>query len=285
MIATKTALSLLLTAVLLIPMTGRAITSATSPSPTALPSPTASPSPTALPSPAPGAGPNILPGGCSPTCDGVFGAFSNQSYVDLAYSGNWFPANQAGQGQCGVPYTSSLNTDQYVYNDIKNNGGDWLSFWTVKQAGLDAGKAAALEMHHVAGSSNVEPTYFVIDEEGNTLPSTAQQFQDLAQGFAIGVRIYGKAFGVVYSGALYASQSQYKDYNLSSLNIPAFVAVNPIPGNTPFVSGGTIKGYSGYYASCSDSPPDASADAQQVNSWGGSLNTLQFHDSGVDCPL
>ena len=79
--------------------------------------------------------------------------------------------------------------------------------------------------------------------------------------------------------AFYANQSQYESFGRAGLTLKAFVAVSPILGNTPQVSGGNIDGYIAYYATkCPASPYEAT-----ISGWGAKYNTLQFNDSAVDC--
>jgi hypothetical protein len=83
----------------------------------------------------------------------------------------------------------------------------------------------------------------------------------------------------ITAAAVYASQSQYSGNKLDRLHLPVFVAVSPIRGNKPTVSGSNVRGYVAYYANCSDARPDIA----DVKSWGRGYNTVQFVSSRV-CP-
>lgn len=218
---------------------------------------------------------------------GVYASFSSTSEVRNAIQMGWKGVAATGAlGTPASPYTQELSTQvDKLISEVLSSGSHnvfWLSFWTVSwptgsdtfyQSGYKAGQYAGKTLMSYGGK--VLPNAVIIDPEGyNTPASTAKEWSDWITGWADGLRHVNSNL----QPGFYANQSQYTTYDLKSLGIPAFIAVSPIPGNTPQVSGGNIEGYDAYYAAC-----PASADVQQVISWGGKFNTVQFRDSGVDC--
>jgi hypothetical protein len=187
-----------------------------------------------------------------------------------------------GMGTQSSPYTSQTGQDGNVASAIYNDNLNlwWLSFWTVSwpapgdtfyNAGYQAGKYVG----EMDSGNFIIPRYFVLDPEGyNTAASTDQEWSDFLTGWADGLNVYG----LKSQAAFYCNQSQHTTYNLGAISLPAFIAVTPILNNSPSVKGGNVKGYIAYYASC-----PAANYVNQVASWGGTYNTVQFDDSGVDC--
>lgn len=218
---------------------------------------------------------------------GVYASITSENEVTKALQEGW----------PGIGVTAALGTPQSPYTkvlpglpdvlvakglELANSSAWWLSFWTVSwpasgatfyQAGFDGGAYAAKEIDNYPGSRR--PNFVILDPEGyNTPAQTSQQFHDFVRGFAAGV----KSTGGNLVPAFYANQSQYHHFSLSQLSLPAFVAIAPIAGNQPTVSGGNVEGYISFYASCPVSP-----DVRQVEGWGALYNTVQFRDSGIDC--
>jgi len=218
---------------------------------------------------------------------GVYASFSSTSDVTRAISLGWpGVGSTAGLGTQASPYTAELSTrpDLAVSNALNQTDGNvwWLSFWTVSwpaggdtfyAAGQVAGRYAAEKITGLGGK--YIPNYVVIDPEGyNTPASTAAEWGEFLHGWSDGVT----GVNASLKPAFYCNQAQYVQFDLANVNYPAFVAVSPIQGNKPFVSGANIHGFVAYYATC-----PTTADVDQVRSWGGALNTVQFRDSGVDC--
>ncbi|TDY49580.1 hypothetical protein C7445_10491 [Alicyclobacillus sacchari] len=218
---------------------------------------------------------------------GVYASFTTEAEVMTALQQGWPGIGvTAALGTQTSPYTHTLanQPDVLVAKALAASGSHawWLSFWTVSwpqsgttfyQAGYEGGVYAAQQIAKYPGSRR--PNFVILDPEGYNSPATtAADFQSFINGFAAGVQSVNSELQV----AFYANQWQYSTYQLAKLDIPAFIAIAPIAGNKPEVSGSNIKGYIAYYASC----PAASYVAQ-VKLWGGLYNTVQFPDSGVDC--
>ncbi|MHB1629182.1 MAG: hypothetical protein ACYCVB_12560 [Bacilli bacterium] len=130
----------------------------------------------------------------------------------------------------------------------------WLSFWTVSwpasgdtyhHAGYQAGKYAANTITGYNGT--YVPNFMIIDPEGyNTPASTSSAWSDWINGWVEGIASVNTGLKTGF----YVNQSQYTTYGLQAINAPAFIAVSPIEGNTPAVSGGNIEGCIACYASC-----------------------------------
>ncbi|WAH40852.1 hypothetical protein NZD89_21555 [Alicyclobacillus fastidiosus] len=218
---------------------------------------------------------------------GVYASISTTADVQKAIAQGWPGIGvTTALGMPQSPYTATLATkpDAKVAQVLQTNQASlwWLSFWTVSwpaggesfhQAGVDAGAYAGRQITAYPGTRR--PNYVVLDPEGYNKPATtAQQFQDFITGWAAGL----KSINSSLQAAFYCNQSQYTTFKLASVNLPAFVAIAPIAGNQPEVSGSNIKGYIAYYATC-----PVSDDITHVKGWGALYNTVQFRDSGIDC--
>ena len=89
---------------------------------------------------------------------------------------------------------------------------------------------------------------------------------------------------------VYASMSEYRNYNLSTLNLPVFEAVAFSMGGTkPPVkingsSGSNVRGYIAFSAVCTPATVLHSEIATfSTPPWAAQFNTLQFN-AGVYCP-
>ncbi|WAH35834.1 hypothetical protein [Alicyclobacillus dauci] len=218
---------------------------------------------------------------------GVYASISTLAEAERALQLKWPGIGvTTALGTPQSPYTSVLpsHPDSLVAQALErvNSSAWWLSFWTVSwpssgvtfhQAGYDAGQYAATQIDALPGTRR--PDYVILDPEGYNQPAqTAQQFHDFVNGFAAGVT----SINSTLKSGFYCNQSQYATYQLASVNLPAFVAIAPITGNHPMVSGHNITGYIAYYASC-----PSTSEINQVKSWGALYNAVQFRDSGVDC--
>jgi hypothetical protein len=218
---------------------------------------------------------------------GVYGGYGTTSLARSAMLDGWpVIGDAAALGTPTSPYTAELssNPDGNVIAGMQGTGlyPTWMSFWTVSwpapgdtfyNAGYQGGRQAASTLD--AKSSSVSPTYVILDPEGyNTPASTSTQWQDFINGWSQGVRSVNNNL----TPAFYANQSQFSEFGLSSLSLPGFVAVSPILGVVPSVRGNNVYGYIAYTAAC----PAVSYESSILN-WGGTFNTLQFSDSGVDC--
>jgi len=241
------------------------------------------------------AGGPLAPGGPPLTGVGVYG-FSSWTAAGQAISDGWpVLGDTGGLGTTGQPYTAQLvsNPDLNIGNAIEamRVRVTWLSFWTVsgptgsdswEAAGNQAGQTAAQALDHDYQTDAIRPDWVILDPEGyNGTPGTLSDWGAWLGGWAQGLASVDPAL----HAAFYANQSQYSTYDLSSIALPAFIAVSPIQGNQPFAPGGAfgspgsnVTGYIAYFSSC-----PALADENTVRGWGAPYNTMQFSDSGVDC--
>lgn len=220
---------------------------------------------------------------------GVYATFSTLAAAQAAIAQGWAGlATTAGLGTPYSPYTAVLtpNGDAFIAQALAQTSGEqvpfWISFWTVSgpagsdsffSAGLSAGKYAAAQVK--AYSNRYLPNFVVLDPEGyNALPQTPQEWNQWLMGWAQGIY----SVDVRLQPAFYVNQSQYQSGQLGQVALPAFVALSPIEGNAPFVSGPNLVGYHGFFATC-----PVAQDLSTVLSWGGRYNLVQFQDSGVDC--
>lgn len=218
---------------------------------------------------------------------GVYASFTSVAEVNNALAVGWKGvASTDGLGTIATPYSAELTgrPDNIISQalTVATQTVFWLSFWTVSwpaandtfyNAGNVAGKYVAGRL--TANNGKYLPNYVILDPEGyNTPATTAAEWDEFIQGWAEGITSLNSKL----KPAFYCNQSQYSDYNLSTVNNPAFVAISPIQGNQPMVAGSNIEGYIAYYGSC-----PVAVDIAKVASWGAKYNTIQFPDSGIDC--
>jgi hypothetical protein len=218
---------------------------------------------------------------------GVYASFSSIAEITTAISHGWPGIGQtAALGTRGAPYTQVLSgrPDLNIAKFLQQANKEiwWLSFWTVswpqsgdtfQQCGHVAGEYAAKIVQGYSG--DVLPDYLILDPEGyNTPGSSLADWKAFITGWEAGIASVSKQI----KAGFYCNQSQYMDYNLNEIPLPAFLAISPISGNKPFVKGSNIAGYIAYYAAC-----PAKQDITQIQSWNGQYNTVQFRDSGADC--
>ena len=218
---------------------------------------------------------------------GVYATFSSTQNVVAALQEGWKGIGvTGGLGTQAAPYTTALpnHPDLMVSQALTQTNANafWLSFWTVSwPSGGDsfydgAYKAGVFVAQTISGyKGKYQPNFVIIDPEGyNTPASNATEWSEWLHGWSDGI----KSVNANLTPAFYTNQWQYTTYDLATVNLPSFVAVSPISGNSPVVKGGNIQGYIAYYAAC-----PAQSSVQQTASWGGRFNTVQFRDSGVDC--
>jgi len=211
-----------------------------------------------------------------------YGDYTTQQKVADMYNLGWpGVASHDGLGTRSAPYTEDLGTAYQVavamaYAKLSMW---WLSFWTISgptggDSWYNAGYKAGTYVANVFKQLVKVPNYVILDAEGyNGAPSSAQQWRDFTNGWAAGLATYDVLKNRV---AFYCNQWEYQTYSLSSLSLPAFVAISPILNNEPFVSGSNIKGFCAYYAECPLKPY-----VDKIESWGKPYNTVQMSNRGL----
>jgi hypothetical protein len=217
----------------------------------------------------------------------------------------------------GFTSTSSVaNSPDYlmgqsIYNSHKRV--TWLSFWTVSgplkgqpmtttnyyNHGFAAGAWVATQIDQYRSLGvGLKPDWVIFDPEGYpdnhsgldapggstsaTLAKYATYWSAMLKGWASGMASVDPSL----NAGVYASQSEYRNYNLVTQSMPVFVAVafgnggpTPIGGAT----GSNIRGYISFAAACTPTATLASEEATLLNPpWSGQFNTLQFN-AGVYC--
>jgi hypothetical protein len=219
-----------------------------------------------------------------------------------------------------VGFTSTKNVadspdflmGQSIYNSHKRV--TWLSFWTVSgpmktevQApatyynhGFAAGAWVATQIDQYRGLGvGLKPDWVIFDPEGYpdnhsgldapggstpaTLAKYATYWNSMLSGWSAGIASVDPSL----NAGVYASQSEYRNYNLVTQSMPVFVAVafgngGPLP--VAGASGSNIRGYISFSASCTPTSTLQQEEATLLNPpWSGQFNTLQFN-AGVYCP-
>ena len=200
---------------------------------------------------------------------------------------------------------------QSIYNSHKRV--TWLSFWTVSgplasepqtttsyyNHGFAAGAwvASQIDQYRSLGVG-LKPDWVIFDPEGypnnhsgldapggsssGTLARYATYWSAMLNGWASGIA----SVDPTLNAGVYASQSEYRNYNLVTQSMPVFVAVafgngGPIPIGG--ATGSNIRGYISFSATCTPTSTLASEEATLLNPpWSGQFNTLQFN-AGVYC--
>jgi hypothetical protein len=218
-----------------------------------------------------------------------------------------------------VGFTGSTNVDespdfllgQDIYNSHKRV--TWLSFWTVSgplegqplttanfySHGFAAGAWVATQIDsYRALGVGLKPDWVIFDPEGYpdnhsgldapsgaspaTLAIYATYWTAMLQGWQQGIASVDPSL----NAAVYAAQSEYRNYQLSTLNMPVFVALafggtGPVP--VAGATGSNVRGFISFGAVCTPLATLASEAATLENPpWGGQFNTLQFN-AGVYC--
>jgi hypothetical protein len=218
-----------------------------------------------------------------------------------------------------VGFTGSTNVDespdfllgQDIYNSHKRV--TWLSFWTVSgplagqpltttnyyNHGFAAGVwvATQIDSYRTLGVG-LKPDWVIFDPEGYpddhsgmdapggaspaTLATYATYWSSMLQGWSAGIASVDPSL----NAAVYASQSEYRNYQLSALPMPVFVAIafgggGPVP--VAGATGSNVRGYISFNAVCTPATTlQSEAATLESPPWAGQFNTLQFN-AGVYC--
>jgi cytoskeletal protein RodZ len=240
-----------------------------------------------------------------------------------AISDGWPIVSETGglgtQSSPWVGFTSTTNVaqspdflmGQSIYNSHKRV--TWLSFWTVSgplkgqpqtttnyyNHGFAAGAWVATQIDQYRSLGvGLKPDWVIFDPEGYpdnhsgldapagsskaTLALYATYWSSMLKGWANGIASVDPSL----NAGVYASQSEYRNYDLVTQSMPVFVAVafgnggpTPIGGAT----GSNIRGYISFAAACTPTSTLAAEEATLLNPpWSGQFNTLQFN-AGVYC--
>jgi hypothetical protein len=214
-------------------------------------------------------------------------------------------------GSSNVAQSPDFLLGQSIYNSHKRV--TWLSFWTVSgplkgQAltttnyyahGFAAGVWVATQIDSYRGLGvGLKPDWVIFDPEGYpdnhsgldapggastaTLAQYATYWTATLQGWSAGIASVDPSL----NAAVYASQSEYRNYQLSTLAMPVFIALafgggGPVP--VAGATGSNVRGFITFNASCTPAATLASEAATLTNPpWDGQFNTLQFNP-GVYC--
>lgn len=192
----------------------------------------------------------------------------------------------------------------------------------LQTAGEQAGKQAADEIENAYESGGVRPQYIVLDfEPSPQVVSCGRPVSPLAKRARVGDKqcwdktadahncwqvspagieafALGWQAGILTAvedqpsaAAIYANSTEYNHDTMWSFGLPVIVAAagknNTFPTVQPALENtSAVLGYAAYYASCGNSAggePLADSQIALVDSWGGSLNTVQFLNSRI-CP-
>ena len=201
---------------------------------------------------------------------------------------------------------------QSIYNSHKRV--TWLSFWTVSgplttatrvtanyySHGFAAGAWVAQQIDQYRGLGvGLKPDWVIFDPEGYpdnhsaldapsgssnaVLATYATYWAAMLSGWSAGIASVDPSL----KAAVYATQSEYRNYGLVSQSLPIFEALafgNGGPLQVAGASGSNIRGYIAFNASCSPTSTLATETNTLTNPpWSGQFNTLQFN-AGVYCP-
>ena len=227
-----------------------------------------------------------------------------------------------GLGTRSAPWVGFTNTTtvadspdfllgQAIYNSHKRV--TWLSFWTVSGPlasepqttatyfahGYAAGAWVATQIDSYRGLGvGLKPDWVIFDPEG--YPNNHSGLDAPAGASPATLAIYATYWSAMLSGwqqglqsvdpslnaAVYTEQSEYRNYQLSSLSIPVFMALafgGTGPTQVAGASGSNVRGYISFGASCTPASTLQSEAATLLNPpWSGQFNTLQFN-AGVYC--
>ena len=211
----------------------------------------------------------------------------------------------------GVSSSPDFLLGQSIYNAHKRV--TWLSFWTVSgplaneaktvttyyNHGFAAGVWVATQIDSYRGLGvGLKPDWVIFDPEGYpdnhssldapggsssaTIAKYATYWSSMLKGWQSGLNSVDPQI----NAGVYASQSEYRNYSLSTLSMPVFEAIafgggGPIP--VPGASGSNIRGFISFGAACAPATTLANEATTLKNPpWGGQFDTLQFN-AGVYC--
>ena len=201
---------------------------------------------------------------------------------------------------------------QSIYNSHQRV--TWLSFWTISgpltaatrtaanyySHGFAAGAWVATQIdQYRANGVGLKPDWVILDPEGypddhsgldapggssaKTLATYATYWTSILSGWVAGIASVDPAL----NAGVYASQSEYANYDLAAQPLPVFEAVAfgaNSPSLIPGADGSNIRGYIAFGATCTPASTLASEEATLLDPpWSGQFNTLQFN-AGVYCP-
>jgi hypothetical protein len=200
---------------------------------------------------------------------------------------------------------------QSIYNSHKRV--TWLSFWTASgrlanepqtaasfySHGFTSGAwvAAQIDQYRSLGVG-LKPDWVIFDPEGYpdnhsgldapggssgaTIARYATYWAAMMNGWSAGITSVDPSL----NAGVYASQSEYRNYGLTTQALPVFVAVafgggGPVP--VAGASGSNIRGFISFSATCSPKSQLKAEEQTLLNPpWAGQFNTLQFN-AGVYC--
>ena len=227
-----------------------------------------------------------------------------------AIEDNWPIIGDTGAlGTQTVPYTGiNEGADLATGQSIAASGRriTWLSFWTVSGPvasgpgatacytsdcyyadAFAAGQwvAQTIDAYPQAGL-HLKPDWVIIDPEGypdnhsglDTGPgATSANWFSFLQGWANGITSVDTSL----RAGFYADQTEINNFDLSSVQLPAFVAV-AFPGPQNILSNtNNVAGYIAFGATCPAAPEEQTLVGP---GWNGSYNTLQFAGSAYCAP-
>ncbi len=200
---------------------------------------------------------------------------------------------------------------QAIYNSHQRV--TWLSFWTVSGPQSGEKKVAATYYAHgqAAGAwvatqidqyrglgVGLKPDWVILDPEGYpdnhsaldapagssaaTIAKYATYWTAMLQGWVAGIASVDPSL----NAGVYASQSEYRNYQLASDPLPVFIALafgggGPIP--VAGASGSNVRGFIAFSATCTPTSTLRAEEQTLLNPpWAGQFNTLQFN-AGVYC--
>jgi hypothetical protein len=241
---------------------------------------------------------------------GVYGLVPG-AQTTQAIKDNWPIIGDTGAlGTQTSPYTGlSIGGDLETGLDITASGRrvTWLSFWTVSgpvdsgpsdtacyttscyfSDGYAAGQyvATTIDSYKSQGVS-VKPDWVILDPEGYpdnhsglddpTVGGTSSNWLSFLTGWSQGIT----SIDPNLHPGFYADQTEYNDFDLSAIQLPAFVAIAfPSPSNI-LNSTSNVAGYVAFGATC----PSSTEEQTLVSSpWNGSYNTLQFSGATYCAP-
>jgi hypothetical protein len=215
-------------------------------------------------------------------------------------------------GTTNIQESPDFLLGQAIYNSHKRV--TWLSFWTVSGPlagqpvtaanfythGYDAGVWVATQIaSYRALGVGLSPDWVVLDPEGYpdnhsgldapsgatsaTLATYATYWTSILKGWQAGI----DSVDPDLNAAVYASQSEYRNYQLSTQSMPVFIALafgggGPVP--VTGATGSNVRGFITFDAVCSPvATLENEATTLENPPWAGQFNTLQFN-AGVYCP-